>query len=354
MSTLILPVAGRSSRFPNMRPKWLLTMPSGKLMFEEAVANLHLHNFTRIVITCLKEHVENFVNLKKLEASAQQNISAKIEFCILENPTNSHSETIYETIKRMHITGNIYLKDCDNTFAVEYLTENSVATVSLNAVELIDAKNKSYVTTNELGIIDNIVEKSVISSEFCCGGYSFEKAEEFVSTFEKLRTRDANMEWYISHIIFQMMLDGKSFRTHAAEQYVDWGTLREYRHVARKKITVFCDIDGVLLINGSKFGAKGWNTDAITENVNALIKLQRQDRLYLVLTTSRPKSEEIYVQRILKQLGLTYDQAVWGLPHTKRVMVNDFSPSNPYPSAISINLHRDATTLDQYLEHLEV
>jgi hypothetical protein len=25
--TLILPVAGKSSRFPNMRPKWLLTMP---------------------------------------------------------------------------------------------------------------------------------------------------------------------------------------------------------------------------------------------------------------------------------------------------------------------------------------
>ena len=37
MKTLILPVPGRSSRFPGMRPKWLLTMPDGKLMLEKHV-----------------------------------------------------------------------------------------------------------------------------------------------------------------------------------------------------------------------------------------------------------------------------------------------------------------------------
>ena len=34
MKNLILPVAGQSSRYPNMRPKWLITMPDGKLMIE--------------------------------------------------------------------------------------------------------------------------------------------------------------------------------------------------------------------------------------------------------------------------------------------------------------------------------
>ena len=32
MKILLLPVAGQSARYPGMRPKWLLTMPNGKLM----------------------------------------------------------------------------------------------------------------------------------------------------------------------------------------------------------------------------------------------------------------------------------------------------------------------------------
>jgi len=37
MKTLLLPVAGKSARYPGMRPKWLLTMPNGKLMIEQSV-----------------------------------------------------------------------------------------------------------------------------------------------------------------------------------------------------------------------------------------------------------------------------------------------------------------------------
>ena len=35
--SLIIPVAGKSSRYPGMRPKWLLTMPDGKLMLEKSI-----------------------------------------------------------------------------------------------------------------------------------------------------------------------------------------------------------------------------------------------------------------------------------------------------------------------------
>ena len=40
---IILPCAGLSSRFPNLRPKYLLTDYSGKMMIEGAIKN---HNFT--------------------------------------------------------------------------------------------------------------------------------------------------------------------------------------------------------------------------------------------------------------------------------------------------------------------
>ena len=38
--SLILPCAGSSTRFPNMKPKWLLTAPSGNLMIQEALKNI--------------------------------------------------------------------------------------------------------------------------------------------------------------------------------------------------------------------------------------------------------------------------------------------------------------------------
>ena len=39
-----------------------------------------------------------------------------------------------------------------------------------------------------------------------------------------------------------------------------------------------------------------------------------------------------------------------GLPHTKRYLINDFTQSNPYPSAISINISRDSDNLEKLLK----
>ena len=63
---LILPVAGQSSRYPNMRPKWLITLPDGKLMIEKSVENFNLKIFKKIYIVVLKEHIKKYVEKKIL------------------------------------------------------------------------------------------------------------------------------------------------------------------------------------------------------------------------------------------------------------------------------------------------
>ena len=47
---LIVPVAGNSSRFPHVKPKWLLTHPNGNLMFHEAISGLDLAEVDEIVV----------------------------------------------------------------------------------------------------------------------------------------------------------------------------------------------------------------------------------------------------------------------------------------------------------------
>ena len=60
MCTLIIPCAGKSSRFPNMKPKWMLTHPDGKLMIEKSLEGINFDAFKRIIITIVKPHDEKY------------------------------------------------------------------------------------------------------------------------------------------------------------------------------------------------------------------------------------------------------------------------------------------------------
>jgi len=349
MKTLILPVAGRSSRFPGMRPKWLLTMPDGKLMLEKAVESLDMSDYDRVVVVCLREHLDAYLTPESLETVLAGIGHPKVDLCILEEPTSSQSETVALALERANVSGAFFVKDCDNMFRVRWQGGNEVAVLDLNSVGLIDAKNKSYVNVDALGNISNIVEKQVISNFFCCGGYGFRSSEEFLSHFRAIKS---NQEVYISHVIYSMLMGEENFRISKADGYIDWGTLREYRHYTRSFLTLFCDVDGVLLYNGSKFGKKGWGTEPISENLQTISRMQKSGLLYLIITSSRPDSEIQYLRGRLAEFDVHPDRYVIGLPHARRILVNDYSATNPYPTAISVNVERDGKMLSSILDSL--
>ena len=152
MINLILPVAGKSSRYPNMRPKWLITLPDGKLMIEKSIENFNIKIFNKIYIVVLKEHLKKYVEKKNLIKSLKKNISKKIEIIELKNPTSCQAETVYKAIKLGRIKGGIVIKDCDNTFRCRFdkKPSNEVMILNLNNTDLIEAKSKSYVTFDKL------------------------------------------------------------------------------------------------------------------------------------------------------------------------------------------------------------
>jgi hypothetical protein len=349
MKTLILPVAGKSSRFPGMRPKWLLTMPDGKLMLEKAVEKLNMIDFNRVVVVCLREHIDAYLTDKSLAAVLSGIIHPNVEVCILDKPTSSQSETVALALERMKVEGSFFVKDCDNMFSCRWSGGNEIAVLDLNSVGLIDAKNKSYVNVDALGNVNNIVEKQVISNFFCCGGYGFANTSLFLKHYHSIQS---NQEVYLSHIIYSMLMVDESFQIKLADSYIDWGTLREYRHYTRSFTTLFCDVDGVLLYNGSKFGKVGWSTEPIIENLQTISKLQVRGLLYLVITSSRPESEMEYLSNRLAEFEVKPDRYVMGLPHTRRILVNDYSLTNPFPTAISVNLERDSKLLSSILDSI--
>jgi len=218
MRTLIIPCAGQSTRYKTKRPKYFLNHPSGDLMCFESIKGLPLDTFDKIIMVTLEKYLTDDV---KQEIENNTKHFDNFELVVLQEDTNSASDTISQTIKKVGIEGEIYIKDADDYFDVNELNPNQVCVFSLNETKNITPGNKSYVKKTDNNQILNIVEKKVISSDFCCGLYSFESAKDFVNTYKKIQMVG---EVYISHVIYQMLLDGKQFYSNQVSNFIDWGT----------------------------------------------------------------------------------------------------------------------------------
>jgi hypothetical protein len=350
MSTLIVPAAGKSSRFPGMRPKWLLTMPDGNLMIEHAIRGIvQNNNFDRIIVVCLEEHVSKFTSLDKLNTILESAGGQPVELLTLEKPTDSQSETVLQALQRMKVEGPFLIKDCDNYFNFQWNKGYQIAVVDVETVDGVDIRNKSYVRIDPMKIVQNIVEKKIISNLFCCGAYGFASSEQFIESYQSIQSAS---EIYVSHVIFKSILSGCNFEIEIADRYIDWGTMDAYHKHMNNSFTIFCDLDGVLLKNSSKFAPGGWTSTANNENLKSLQLLMKHKNIYLVITTSRPESDKSNVEKILHDYGIVAQNYVMGLPHGKRILINDYSQTNPYPTAISLNIERDSEKLNMLLKDL--
>ena len=104
MFNLIIPACGQSTRFPNLRPKWLLTHPMGTSMLQESISGLDLTDVGRIVAVVLKQHVDEY---HFVDAISQSIDDDRFEFVVLDEATDSQPETIALGIEKAKIEGDI-------------------------------------------------------------------------------------------------------------------------------------------------------------------------------------------------------------------------------------------------------
>ena len=227
MRTLIIPCAGQSSRFTTKLPKWLLDHPSGKTMVYESIQGLPLESFDEIIIVALERHLD--IDYKNRIFDEFKNY--KFRLLLLDSDTKSASETVSRCIDIYDIRGSIFIKDSDDYFYIDNIEPDTICTYSLNDCKNITPGNKSYIKMNEHGEVLTIVEKNVISSDFCCGLYSFSDAKDFVNTYNSIKQEN---EIYVSHVIFQMMLNGNIFYNHYVKDYIDWGTQEDWDRFKNK------------------------------------------------------------------------------------------------------------------------
>ena len=350
MRSLIVPMAGRSTRFPNMRPKWMLSHPmSHRMMVTEAISGLNLDFFDNIYFICLQQHEDKYSFMKGFVAELDDaGLRAKSNIVLLPEQTDSQSETVYTFLSGYELDGFIFIKDSDGFYRCDVEERNQVAYFDLNDMDDINARTKSYVDLDVNDVVTNIVEKKVISSTFSSGGYGFADAKEFCKTFEKLQDMDG--ECYISHIIFEMMLSGSTFYGTKTTDFKDWGTLDAWNKYKSQYKCLFVDIDGTLITNSSHhFPPYTGSGEPIEDNIDLLAELHEQGKAKIILTTSRPERLRQLTIQELQTKGIPFDELVMGLPHCQRIVINDFARSNPYPSCSAINIPRNENNLTEFL-----
>lgn len=344
-------MGGRSSRFPNLRPKWMLTHPmSGDLMCVESIKGINLDFFDKIYFTFLRSHQDDYQISNGLKKSLSKlNILNKVEFVILDEQTSSQSETVFNTIKKSNIKGFIFIKDSDSYFSVQLSnTNNQICYFNLNNIDNINARSKSYLELDDNNIITNIVEKKVISPYFSVGGYGFNSADEFCDNF--LKIKDYTGECYISNVIFEMILNNNIFIGSETSNFLDWGTLNDWQDYCNKFSTIFVDLDGTLVTNTSELIPPYIGEGQPLEDNIKILRDKYESGLYkIIITTSRPDEYREITIKELAKYDIKYNTLITGLPHCKRILINDFANSNPFPSASSINLERNTNTLKNYL-----
>ena len=217
--TLIMPIAANKPDYLHRMPRVFQMAEDGTMLCIKALQSLELTNFDQIFITILRSLDERYSLSEMLKLQFCIKGIKRAEVVVLDEPTSSQPETIYQTIQKMNIRGSIFVKDADCSFSGEDINENAIVIYPLEQLDWVNPKNKSYVNIDDMYYITNIIEKRIVSHYFTAGGYCFENADTYCRYYERF-ARQHNL--YLSHIIYSMLLDKYTFRPVIAKEYNDF------------------------------------------------------------------------------------------------------------------------------------
>lgn len=340
---VIVPAAGLSTRFPDMKPKYLLYDYKHELMVSNAIRPF-LNNDMSVCIGILKEHDEKYDASKYIK----HEFGDSVKIVILDNPTKGPADTVFQIIEKLGLYKEpIFIKDCDSFFDHNISDGNYVCVSNISQHEVLKKiASKSFTISNNQGIITDIVEKEVVSDTFCVGGYKFSSALMYKEAFERINN---NREIFVSDVISVCIGDLKIFNQMPVTNYTDVGTSQDWFEYNNKPV-IFCDIDGTIIVSQSRVGINNYNDKPVVleKNVKRLLELQEKGAQF-VFTTSRENEFKSLTRKVLYDLGFKSFDLITGLQNARRILINDYNETNPFPRAESINIRRNSDNLSDFL-----
>ncbi len=212
MINIVLPIAGRGSRFLNagyLLPKPLIPI-HGIPMIEVVVRNVRPSVAHRFIFIALKEHLDHLGMRETL-----LRIAPECVIICVEDVTAGAACTVLLAKELINNEDQLMLVNSDQWVDIDindYLEEILRKDVDglIMTMTAIDPK-WSYVGLDENNFVNYVVEKVVISNEATVGIYNFKSGKDFVSSAEAMIEKDlrVNGEFYVAPVYNELIKQQK-------------------------------------------------------------------------------------------------------------------------------------------------
>ena len=211
MLTIVIPMAGRGSRFADAgytTPKPLLPV-HGVPMIELVVSNLRPSTPARFVFVCQRDHLAPF----DLERRLRQ-IAPGCAIVPIEGVTDGAACTVLLAEAEIDPDDTLVIAnsdqwvdtDIDRHLALMERDELDGLIMTMTA----DHPKWSYVMLDDAGRVCHVVEKEVVSSEATVGIYAFRRGADYISGAREMIDADkrVNGEFYVAPVYNELIERG--------------------------------------------------------------------------------------------------------------------------------------------------
>ena len=217
MLNIVIPMAGRGSRFANAgydRPKPLLDL-GGRPMIEWVIENVKPNSLHRFIFICLAEHLKEYPEV----AETLRGLCPNCEIVEIDSVTEGAACTVLlakELINNedpLMIANSDQYVDCDIDSYLDSMGESDGLIMTFEAND----PKWSYCRLDENGEVCEVVEKEVVSNLATVGIYNFRRGCDFVEAAELMIEQDlrVNGEFYVAPAYNLMIQKGAKVRTHS-------------------------------------------------------------------------------------------------------------------------------------------
>ena len=212
MLNIVIPMAGRGSRFANagyIMPKPLIDV-KGKYMIEVVTDNLRPQCEHRFIYLCLAEHIEKYGLTEKLKKIAPGCVIVPVS-----QVTEGAACTVLLAEKYINNNEPLMIANSDQYVDINinnYLKRQSLYDGLIMTMTAHDNK-WSFIKYDGKGFVTEVREKEVISDEATVGIYNFAKGSDFVAGAHEMIGKNirVNNEFYVAPVYNILIEKEKKF-----------------------------------------------------------------------------------------------------------------------------------------------
>ena len=206
----IFPAAGLGQRFKDVgevRPKPLILVEDVPLLIW-SICNFPILPIDTVWVISLKKD-----NIKKFFHNNYKKIPFSVQFIELDAPTNGPAETIKHALDEISTDQIIIVANTDQyVFAdLDSFINNTRDRISSGRILTMKAIGPqwSYLTRNNEGFVNKVVEKVEISSEATVGIYSFSNSCDLTRAIKRMMDANdrVNNEFYVAPVYNYLISD---------------------------------------------------------------------------------------------------------------------------------------------------